>query len=237
MWYKFLMARTITRAELRTRLEVLTDTENDAHIGTTEKNEAINSALAETWDLIISSGLSEKGVKSVAFNTVANQLEYPIATYVTAGDFYKISQLYVNEGNGRLRPLERINPAEIECMVAPTTAQAMKLYYIPYSPEWGSGDDALYFDGINGWEEHTLMVAACAIKLKKDDSWAQYNQRKEELAARIRAMGNTDFSGPVRVVRRYKRQQDPFNMVNSTIRAYGLRGANIELYSHSGYLV
>ncbi len=233
------MARNISRGELRTRLEQLTDTENDAHIGTAEKNEILNSAMAETWDIITSSGLAEKYVKSVSFNTVANQLEYTLdaTTYVTDNDFYKIHQLYVNEGNGRLRPLERINPAEIECMVAPTTVQAMKLYYIPYSPERATGDDALFFDGINGWEEHTLMVAACAIKMKKDDSYATFARRKDELAARIRSMGNIDFSGPQRVVRRWRRRQDPFNMVNSNIRGYGIRGNKLELYSHSGYLV
>lgn len=230
------MARTKTRAELRTRLEQITDTENDAHLSTTEKNEILNSAIAETWDHIVSAGLAEKYVKSATFSTVADTLEYNLETICTDGDFYRIHQLYVDEGSGQLRPLTRLAPAEIQSFRPPSSVVSMKLYYIPSAPMLESGDDSETFDGINGWEEHTLMTAACAVKFKKDDDYNQFYRRKKELEQRIASMGNIDFGEPARVVRKRKRSLDPFLMYRNNINAYCVRGDKLELYYNYGYI-
>ena len=152
------MARTLTKGELRTRLEQLTDSESDAHLGTNEKDEILNSAMAETWDHIVAAGLAEKFVKSVSFSSVSGTLEYSFASVISAGVFYRIHALYVDEGSGQLRPLKRIAPAEVRPFRPPTSTVNLKLYYIPICPRItaGVGTDSTTFDGINGWEEHTL---------------------------------------------------------------------------------
>jgi hypothetical protein len=210
-------------------LEERTDTQNDPHLSVTEKNEIINSAIAETWDVIVSSGLAEKYVTKVTFNTTPGQAEYPFATIAPAGDLYRIHQLYVNEG-GYMRPVTRIASAEVHTFRAPGGSAPMVLHYIKQAPKFGPVDDALTFDGINGWEEHTLMTAAMAVKMKKDDSYAQFRARKLELEARIKTMGNIDFSEPPRVVRKRRPFRDPFAPYMAAVNAYVLRSDCIELY-------
>ncbi len=225
-------ARTLTRLELRTRLDSLCDIENDAHISTAEKNLIINSAMAETWDLIIAAGLAEQYVKSVNFSTVSGTLEYDLASsgIVTDTDFYKVSKLYVVEQTYYLRPLKRLSPSQIYTMRPPLSVVSMRLKYIPTAPVYGTGDDASTFDGINGWEEHTLMTACCAVKMKKEESYDLFYKRKMELVARIKTMGNTDYGEPPRVAVRSRAQADPFMNFTSGVNAYVIRGKKLELY-------
>lgn len=222
------MARSFTRAQLRTRLEQLTDTENDPHLSTAEKDSIINSAIAETWDVICGSGLGENFVKKVSFNTVSGQTEYDFATIVPAGDFYRIYTVYADEGNSQYRALTRIGPAEILNYRAPTMAVPMVLSYIPCAPIISS--DSTSFDGINGWEEHTLMTAAIAVKMKKQDSYQPYAQRKAELEKRMREMGDVDFGQVQRVQRRRKPTGSLYYPYFSQVNTYVVRGGKLELY-------
>lgn len=210
-------------------MEKLTDTEGDTHLSSAEKFEIMNSAIAETWDVICNSGMGEKYVTYANFSTVAGTLAYSLFTI--APTFFRIHQVYVLE-NGRMRSLKKISPTEVQTLAAPTGVVTMRLYYIPYSPVLTTGQS---FDGINGWEEHTLMTACCAVKMKKEDDYRLYAARKQELERRIKTMGNTDFGEPMRVQRKHRRyrEQDPFALFNSNINAYVLRGDNIELYSCS----
>lgn len=231
--------RTSTIDQLVARLQQLTDTQNDQHLDATPGGELfgiVNSAIAETWDRIIDAGLGEKYVKSVTFNTVAGQQAYPIfaagAGNVGAQDFYRVAQLYVNEGNGQMRPLRLVNAQEVQRFRPPQTVTPIVLYYIPYSPVLTTGQT---FDGINGWEEHTLMVAACAVKMKKDDDYSQYYKRQLQLEERMRDMGQTNFSEPKRVSRKRKRTWDPFMLYVNNINAYLVRGDNLELLYDYGY--
>ncbi len=224
-------ARTQTIDFLISRMEKLCDIEGDTHLSSAEKFEIMNSAIAETWDLICNSGLGEKYVTYANFSTVAGTLAYNLFTIAT--DFYRIHQVYVLEnGSTTLRPLTRLNTSEIQTFTAPTSVVTMRLYYLPYSPVLTTGQT---FDGINGWEEHTLMTACCAVKMKKEDDYRTYAARKAELERRIKSMGNVDLGEPMRVQRKRHRKNDPFVLFNSNINAYCLRGDKIELLSYSGY--
>lgn len=223
--------RTSTIDALISRAQKLTDTENDQHISSAEWFEIMNSAIAETWDVMIDCGLAEKFVKSASFSSVANQREYSLFTI--APDFYRIHQVYVDEGNNMLRPLLRIAPAEMFSFVPPPTVVPLKLYYIPYSPVLTTGQT---FDGINGWEEHTLMTACCAPKMKKEDSWMLFSQRKRELEERMHKLGNVDLGEAPRVVRKSGRKSDPWFMYRSNVTCYCARGDKLELLYDFGYL-
>lgn len=234
------MARTFTLQELRTKLRSRTDIVSDTHLSDDELNEFITSAAADTWDVIISSGLAgEQYVKQVSFSSVANQLEYSLATVCPDGDFYKIHQLYVDEGSGQLRPVPRINPAEIQSFRPPQSAITLKLYYIPAAPTFktaGVFDNNATFDGINGWEEHTLATAEFNIRKKRDEDYTGALRRKNEMEARIQSMASAGWDEPPRVVRRRHRSNDPFMLFRNNINAYGIRSGKLELYYHYGYV-
>lgn len=222
--------RTFTIDQLVARAQQITDIENDQHLSSAELFSIANSAIAETWDAIIAAGLGEKYVKKATFNTVAGQLAYPLFTI--ASDFYRISQVYVDEGSGQIRPITNLNPVEVQTFRPVNSVVPMILYYIPYSPVLTTGQ---MFDGINGWEEHTIMTMACAIKLKKEDNYTVYAQRKRELESRMMAMGNTDFSEPRRIARKRTRRIDPFYLYRNNVNAYLVRGDAIELMYNYGY--
>lgn len=233
------MPRTQTKAFLRTRLQQLCDIENDTHILSFELNQILTCAMAETWDLLCDCGLAEKYVKSVTINTVANQMEYDLtsAGVISAQDFYRIHHVYVVEPGGHLRPIQKLNPSEIHAYTAPKTVCQVKLYYIPQAPVWqdGSADDnTALFDGVNGWEEHLLMTACCAVKLKREEEYSQYFRRKKELEERIRRQGNVDFGDGMSVSRKRRQRVKEWYPYTDTVSAYGIRGDKLELYYNSG---
>lgn len=222
--------RTVTIDTLITRCQQLTDTENDTHVSSTEWFSIMNSAIAETWDTIVNAGLGEKWVTSVSISVVAGTSVYDLFT--AASNFYRVHAVYVSE-NGQLRPLRRMNPAEIQAFKAPTQACTVKLYYIPYSPVLTTGQS---FDGINGWEELVLMTAACAVKLKREEDYNVFYRRKKELEQRVKSMGNVDFGEPIRVSRKRRYGRNEYSLYSNNLNGYVLRGDNIELYSYTGYV-
>lgn len=217
------------------------DAVNDAHISEAESNRILNSAITETWDLICQSGLGEKFVRYVDFNTTAGTQEYEFDTLVEPNAFrqgiYRIHQVYVNEGNGQFRPITRLNPSEVLSFRPPVSAAPMRLYYILNAPVWSEDvtDDEEVFDGINGWEEHTILAGAMKIKTKKDDSYRQLQDSKREIERRIATMGMVDFAEPARVVRRRKQAVNPWALYSHTVNAYLVRGDKIELVHMYGY--
>ena len=234
------MARTVTLDELVSRLEKETDTENDTHLSTTEKREYIAAAASETWDHIISTGESDKHVKSSSFNTIANTLTYDLqsATYVPDTDFYKVATLYVDEGNGQRRPLMRINPAEVMSFRPVQAVVPIILYYIPTAPTFkvaGAFVGSSTFDGISGWEDHVVQGAAIKVAVKKNEDSSPYRRRKMELEERMAHMGSANWGEPARIVRRRSRAQDPWALWRQTVNAFNLRGDKLELYYLHGY--
>lgn len=224
--------RTKTIDALITELEYECDIEGDAHLSSAEKFTIMNGAIAETWDLICDSGLGEKYIKKANFSTVAGTLEYDLFTI--ASDFYRVSNLYAVESQDRLRPLRRINPTEILTFTPPTSAVSLRLYYLPYSPVLTTGQS---FDGINGWEEHSVLTAATKVKRKREEDLRYVLSRKTELEKRIKSMGKVDFGEPPRISRKRSTRRDPFQLFNQSANAYLVRGDNLEIFNYSGYVV
>lgn len=233
--------RDVSLADMRARLEKITDTQNSKHFSTTEKNEAIAMGVAETWDVMVNCGLAEQHLKKVQFNAVAGQGEYILDGddgLITDDDFYKIHQIYVNEGNGHLRPIERANFAEITYYQPPTASAPIVLWYIPSAPtfrdEDENFDDEAVFNGINGWEEHSILCAALHMRLKDDKSYNEFYRRKKELEERIKSVATTDWSGPSRVVRRWRTNRwDPYLPFILNVTAWAIRGNKLELFANN----
>jgi hypothetical protein len=234
--------REVTLEQARQRLREMTGTEHDDHLGNEELNRIIASAAAETWDLILSSGLAEQFTKKTRFVTVPGQLEYDLdaedGPIHTCQNFYKVHALYVDEGNGHLRPIQRVNQAEVVFFKAPQSATPIVLHYIPPAPTFrdamGSWCDEATFEGFNGWEEHSLATAAISICMKKKDDFNQFYRRKKDLEQRVQGVSNTDWSGPSRVVRRHRtnRYNNRFFPFTMTVTAWNVIGGKLELYSN-----
>ena len=231
------MNRSYKLKELRKRLLEMTSNVNDESFSIPELNEALISAAAETIDHIITSGLSEQTLKFVDIVTTPGQAEYGLdsATYIQDKDFYKIEKVFVDYGNGQFPPIERINIGDILTYRPPTAAVNVRLYYIPLATNFKDADglynDEAVFEGINGWEEHTLVTAAQTISNKKGEDYSFFSRRKQELEERIGFVGNTDFSGPARVTRKRSRK-DPYLYLpyQQLLSAWTLRGNKISFY-------
>lgn len=230
------MARAVLASEMLSRLRQETDTENDTHLTDAELYRILTSCVADTWDKIIAAAPGDMYVKSVTFTTTSGTVEYPFSTLVSAGDYYRMSKLYVDEGSGQFRPIGRINTSETQSYRAPISAVPMKLYYAPCAPVWTLGSES--FDGINGWEEHTICLAAEVVKKKKSDDYQPFRARRLEIERRIATMGNKDDEEPPRVVRKRMRQSmDYYASFRNNISKYAIRGLNLELYYNYGYAI
>ncbi len=228
------MTRAVLASVLATQLRDMCDAKNDTHLTDTELYRVLTSAVAETWGKIRKAG-GNHFVKSVTFNTVANQLEYSLDTIAPALDFQAVAQLDVNEGNGQYRPLTAIPESELQSYRAPTSVIAMRLKYAPCAPTWSTGQES--FDGINGWEEHTLCTAAVWVKKKKQDDYQPFQQRKLELERRIADEAGRDDAEPPRVaMKRQRRRQDYYSAYRTNVSRYSVRGSVLSLYYNFGCL-
>ncbi len=229
--------RAILASALLTRLRQMTDSVNDTHLTDVELYAVLTSAVAETWDAIMMAGAKGEFVKKALFNTVPGQREYSLTTGGVIGtdnDFYKVSTLYVDERNGQLRPINRISPEEEQAYRAPRAVIPMVLYYTPCAPVWTTGVES--FDGINGWEEHTLATAAIFVMNKKQDDATPFKQRKRELEGRIASMANRSRGEPPRVVRkRHQQSQDRYALWLNNVSCWDIVGNDLMLMYRYGY--
>lgn len=221
----------------------MSDSENDTHLGDPEIYRFLTSAVADTWDKIQAAGLGGEAVRTVYFNTVADQTDYALSGTIysttvgggltTIPEFYKVKTLYVNDGNGLYRPISRVTPTEHYGQKAPQGVYSMKLCYVPCAPVWTTGAEV--FDGINGWEEHTVQLAAVMVKAKKADDAGQYKARAREIEERMKTHANRNADEPPRVTRRRAAQQWAARTLPYTgsVGGWDIRGGNIELYSPS----
>jgi hypothetical protein len=231
------MARSFTSQQIIDRAREDADAMADTNITDTWLFKKGTAAVAKTWDILLAHGLGGEGVKNVTFNTVANQQEYAIGTIVSAGDFYKVKTLYVNEGNGQFRAINRVSPNEEHAMRAPLGVYPMKLYYIPCAPTWTTG--AEQFDGINGYEEHTVQLIAAAIKAKQQDDPGPHLSAARMVEETIKSRARRSEDEAPTVVRRHRAaaRQAMWAPYSSNVTAWDIRGGNIELfYSYGCYV-
>lgn len=220
--------RTVPLKDLRRQLREMTSTQNDEDLSVTELNDIISSAVAETLDHIITSGLSEQATQ--VYDGTIGSSGLDLSTVV---DFYKVVKVYAVEGE-HYRPIERINLQDIYPYKPVSSNTSVRILYIPYSSTLknadGSYNDEATFDGINGWEEHTLNTAAIRVKGKKEEDASMFVRRKAEMEERMAFLGNTDFSGPARVVRKRNSRREYALPYNNQVSAWTLRNKTVTLY-------
>ena len=148
-------------------------------------------------------------------------------------DFYKVKTLYVNDGNGLYRPVDRISASEQYGLKAPQSAISMKLNYLPCAPVFTTGAET--FDGINGWEEHAIQLAAVEIKKKKEDDAGQYKSSAREIEENMKTYANRNADGPPRVIRRAaaRKWANKIAPYTGEVLGFDLIGNNLVLFAPS----
>ncbi len=226
--------REVTSAEMLERLREVTDTVSDPHVSDAYLYKLLTAAVAKTWTRILRFGLGTRYVKAVTFTTAAGQQEYDLDTICTDEDFFQLKTLYAVEQGGIMRPINRVNPIEQYGLKPVNGDYAMKLYYVPCAPVFTTGSEV--FDGINGWEEHSIQLAAAEVKKKKQDAHSPYLQAAKELEEEMKTSADRNQDSPPRVVRRARMARLASQTIpySSQVTAWDIRGNNLELFYAAG---
>jgi hypothetical protein len=210
------VARTVTLASLVARVRQRADIVNATLRHTdAEIQDNIQESATELYDLIVEAYGADYYIASTTLVTVANIKVVSLPT-----DFYKIVGLDVtyNGKNYALSQFEFANRNKYgdltwgapECLpryriwqdhlyLAPTpkSVYSLLLHYVKRMQALTDTAPAVYFDGINGWEEYIVLDSAIKALLKDDLDPSALMARKAEISARIVRMAPTrDAANP-----------------------------------------
>jgi hypothetical protein len=200
-----------------------------AFAATTECNDLINEGFAEVWDILVDASPPDYYSSETTVTTASGTTAYALPA-----DFYKLRAVFVDEGNGEYRPISESNEQERQYYRAPSGIYSVVVRYIAGAPQLGSGDDAVTFDGVNGWEELCVLSAAIKLLDKEGTNASALMMAKARIEQRIQKMAGRNHGEPPRVIRRSLRYRDTFRAWANTVDTYHLRGSNIELFRCSG---
>lgn len=226
--------RNYRAKELIIRIRQLTNTTRNMAVSDEEILSYIDHNYPRTWALLASIAPPDSPIiGSATFNTVAGTKAYDLtsASIVPSQDFWKVRVVYVNEGNGELRPLAPINEFNVQAYRAPQGVYPIQLEYIKNCPEVTTYNQQI--DGINGWEEHLVALCCQDVKMKLEEDPSPYIKKEQQLAAEIIKTGQRDAGYGESIVRR--RHRDPYWLYRNNVDGYRLRGNSLELYYRSGY--
>lgn len=240
----------VTINTLETRVRYRGDIENDTHVSSAEIFTALNDAYCTLRDILIEAdrfyGLSR------TFSTVSGQLQYALNSsggVLAADNFYKMLGLYVIEsgsgGTAEKRPLRLITDADLQSYRAVDAVHSMEIQYVPLHTDATTGQA---FDGINGFEELMVILAAIDIKEKRGENPRFLIEKRDNQIKRITKAAKLNLYEAKVIKRVYNRQHDPLKLFRNTVHGYRIVGAqgdgvadsagpSIEIYRHVGYLV
>lgn len=225
--------RSYSVKELIQRIRQLTNTSRNMAVSDEEIMSYIDHNYPRTWALLANASPPDFMVESASFNTVAGTKGYDVTSVsiVPNQNFWKVKTVYVNEGNGELRPIPPINEANVQAFRAPQGAYAIQLDYIKQCPQITAVSTTI--DGINGWEDHLVALCCQDVKMKLEEDPSPYIKKEQSLAAEIAKVAYRDAGHPERLVRR--RSQDPYFLYRNSVDGYRLKGNTLELYYRAGY--
>lgn len=163
-------------------------------------NEFVNEAIAELWDLLKRKA-DDRLVTSTTLSVTAG-----VATVALPATFYVLRKLEIVDGSAPsgYRQLRSValdakhrystitgkdyrywqNAYNIELVPAPTTAETLRLYYIPVAPVLVDDNDAM--DGYNGYEELVIQLAYRRVLVRQELSPTPANEEIDRLQGRIK---------------------------------------------------
>ncbi len=227
------MALTQTLAQLRTRVRQRADIESDDHVSDSELTGLINDAIRSVHDILVNEGPEDYYATTVNITpTPISTGIYPLTTLVTAGNFYKIRNLYIQDNSTQWRMLQPMQECDRQLYREASGSLPLKIEYIPLPTALSADGDT--FDGINGWEELVVVLAAIDVKVKREESPGILVQKKNQMEERIRRMASRDLGHPRRISRNKLAQARCIWPGTGPADAYRIRGANIEFYQFVG---
>lgn len=215
------MARTQTLSFMRTRALRIADMETSGFVGTTEANDAINSAIAEVWDLLVNTNPTEMYSKDGSISTVTGTTAYSLPS-----DFLNAIAVYaVDSTTGTQRPVDPVNNYDRGYMRAPQSTYTITLEYNPVATILVNDSDT--FDGVNGYEELVIALAARNFLIKEESDIGAVQQNINEMRARIGSFKRT--RGP-RMLTDVSATDVRIYPATLGVRGYRIRAGNIELF-------
>lgn len=222
------MARTVTRAQLRTRARQKSNMENAlAPWPDADVNERIDTRTCELWDLLVQAAPPDYYSTSTNISVVAGTISYALPS-----DFKDLQEVYVQgTSTDRLRALLPMRRGERGQLQAPTSANTVVIEYTPnfttFTADSGAGGQ---LDGVNGWDDLVVALVARDMLVKLRESTEQVDQEIAELRARIMKLSVRDKGNPAHVRDVEDDDENVFWDVTDTLTRYRLRGSNIEIY-------
>jgi hypothetical protein len=189
------MAKLVSLATLVGRLESRCDIANDQSVSLAEKQDLINQGLQFVWDELTAETPPDYALTTASpITTVAGT-----ALYDLPSDFLKMRVVQVDEGSGRRRSLDEMQPELRLFVTEPLGGSVVYCEYIPVCPTLVLDADTI--NGVNGWEELAVLWAALRVFAKKkwdpDVIVALYEREK----ARIEGSANRDAGTAPRIHR------------------------------------
>jgi hypothetical protein len=208
------LARTYTRAELRTKVRERADLVGNNFVTDTELNGYIDASYADLYDILIESGLnyfritgtvnSVAGTASYAlpsdfYGTVA--LDYQVNTnqYVKVPEIEFADRLSFPTTGTRGLGYEIVGSNLILYPAPSATGQVYKHLYIPSPAKLAADGDTV--DGVSGWEEYIVVDCAIKCKEKEEADASQLERERARLLERITAASqNRQWANTRRVI-------------------------------------
>lgn len=216
------MARTATRADMRTAAQRLSDRESDTHISTDEWDDWLDDGIAELWGHV-SRVNPDWYVTDTTINGVAGTQEYTLPAdflsvrrvdRVENGWYTQISPAPMQEldwnttGNTYPGAVNYIvirsgldgSGARLALLPDPGTYDYRLLYVQApqrFTADTGAGGT---FDGVAGWERYAIYDAACAAKEKSDEDSTPLRRKQAQILQMILAQASRrDQNRPGRI--------------------------------------
>lgn len=214
------MADLKTLAQLRADARERADMTNSVFVSDATFNGWINDGIKELWDKL-TEAVEDYALTQFAFTiTSGNTVNCP-------SDFYKLRGIDDLSDSNNPKTVRKFMFAErneystnrlgvpydifsevyyrlvgsrIFFMPPEQAARAYQLWYVPVATTLTL--DADTFDGINGWYEYPVLIAARKALAKEESDTTEINRQLKEQTDRIDALkGSRDQNGPERVSR------------------------------------
>ncbi len=209
------MARTVTLLELRTQARQRADMVGSNFVSDSELTGYINSAIAELYDLLVvnygEEYFTSATPQSISVLAGTDVYALPATFYKLSGIDTLVGSRWVDIKKYQMRQRNRTQEgtlikdvryrmlgSNLRFTPTPTANHSVRLWQVPAPTKLSL--DADTFDGISGWEEYVVVVAAIKMLTKEESDVRVLMQEKADLVGRIQsASANRDISEPERV--------------------------------------
>lgn len=222
------MTAAVTRLVLRTRIRQRANMESSQFVTDTEINDLINVHLTELYDILVEASPPDYFSSDYSFNTVAGT----VATALPS-DFRSLIAVYTIPQTDFYRPLRQITDVERARYRAPQSAVAMVMRYVPVPPQLTTDADPVTgsFDGVSGWEELIVSMAARDCLMKEESDVSTLDGKIARLTARIESQAaKRNLGSPTYITDVDELDASPYPF-RAGVNAYQLRAGFLDLFS------